>query len=460
MDSFFENLTLPKDLAVLLEQVTVEKVLVYKADATIEIYIQSHHLLSHEQIQTLRVQIETERFAKTPYTVKIRQHYQLSEQYTPDNLVKLYQDSLVAELKASSMAAGSIIEQDKWNVDGEQLTLTGEDNLVARHKEAVIKRFLEECFRERFDCALSVKFAYTEPKRRSEAPIVYRPQPAPSLAVSAEKPREKTASKEPAPSQTAQAGDKGGYNKSKYRRTPTDPDLIYGRNVDGEMMPISEIQDAIGEVVIRGKIFQQETRELRNEKTLVSLAVTDFTDSIKLKLFLPNDQLPEVIDSLAIGKFIRVKGMVMFDKFDKELSISSVQGVKAIADFTESRTDNSEKKRVELHAHTMMSDMDAVVDVKALIKRAKAWGHHAVAITDHGVVQSFPEANHAVENDPDFKVIYGCEAYLVDDLKDIVENDCGQRLDAPCVVFDLETTGLGPLHDRIIEIGAVKVVGG
>ena len=463
MDSFFENLTVPKDLAVLLEQVSVEKVLVYKAGGMIEIYIHSHHLLTYEQIQQLTTQIEAERFAKTPYVVKIRQHYQLSEQYTPENLIKLYRDSLVAELKESSMAAGSLLEQAEWHVQGEELTLTGEDNLVARHKETMVKRFLEDCFRERFDCTLSVHFAYTEPKRRVETPFVYRPQPVQAAeAKAADKPKEKPTAKEAAPAKApyANGGDKGGFSKSKYRRTPTDPDLIYGRNVEGELMPISEIQDAIGEVVIRGKIFQQETRELRNEKTLVSLAITDFTDSIKLKLFLQNDQLLEVMDNLAVGKFIRVKGMVMFDKFDKELSISSVQGIKAIPDFTESRSDNSELKRVELHAHTMMSDMDAVVDVKALIKRAKAWGHKAVAITDHGVVQSFPEANHAVENDPDFKVIYGCEAYLVDDLKDIIENDRGQRLEAPCVVFDLETTGLGPQSDRIIEIGAVKVVNG
>lgn len=131
MDSFFEGLTVPNDLAVLLEQVSVEKVLVYKVGAAIEIYIQSHHLLTYEQIKILQTQIETERFAKTPYTVTIRQHYQLSEQYTPENLVKLYRDSLIAELKETSMAAGSLLEQAEWSVEGEELTLTGEDNLVA-----------------------------------------------------------------------------------------------------------------------------------------------------------------------------------------------------------------------------------------------------------------------------------------------------------------------------------------
>ena len=134
--------------------------------------------------------------------------------------------------------------------------------------------------------------------------------------------------------------------------------------------------------------------------------------------------------------------------------------MKKIADFTSSRIDTSPRKRVELHCHTKMSDMDGVSEVKDIIKRAQKWGHPALAVTDHGDVQAFPDANHAISPGDDFKVIYGVEAYLVDDLKTIVENSRGQSLSETYVVFDLETTGFSPLNNKIIEIGAVKVVEG
>lgn len=121
--------------------------------------------------------------------------------------------------------------------------------------------------------------------------------------------------------------------------------------------------------------------------------------------------------------------------------------------------DNSEKKRVELHCHTRMSEMDAVGSVEDILKRAMEWGHTALAITDHGVVQGFTEAYHMVGDKDPFKVIYGMEGYLVDDKKEMVIRSAGQSLEDTYVVFDLETTGLTPLHHEIIEIGAVKVEG-
>ena len=186
--------------------------------------------------------------------------------------------------------------------------------------------------------------------------------------------------------------------------------------------------------------------------------------------------MDEIGGGLAKGSFVKVKGMAVIDKFDNELTIGSIGGIKKIPDFTTSRSDNSIRKRVELHCHTKMSDMDGVSEAKDIVKRAYQWGHPAIAITDHGVVQSFPDANHVWEDlwraekakrkesgeaVPDkqdfFKVIYGMEAYLVDDLHEIVTGRKNQGLDGSFVVFDIETTGFSPVHDRIIEIGAVKV---
>ena len=204
--------------------------------------------------------------------------------------------------------------------------------------------------------------------------------------------------------------------------------------------------------LIRGKI--------RNEKTILMFAVTDFTDTITVKMFARNDQLPDLLGDIKKGSFLKVKGITTIDKFDGELTIGSVTGIRKIHDFTVSRKDLYPEKRVELHCHTKMSDMDGVSEVNDIVRRAHDWGHKAIAITDHGVVQAFPDANHFIQSldkeDP-FKIIYGVEAYLVDDLTEIAPGAGSQSLDGTYVVFDLETTGFSPIQDKIIEIGAVKV---
>ena len=286
------------------------------------------------------------------------------------------------------------------------------------------------------------------------------------------------------------AGGQSKYGKGKFNREgrgdyrrgvkkSDNPDVLYGRDFDEEAIPIEEIIGEMGEVVIRGKIIAMDQREIRNERTILIFDVTDFTDTMTIKIFTLNEQLAEVKEGIKPGAFVKIKGLTMVDKFDGELTVGSIVGVKKISDFTTSRMDHSVRKRVELHCHTKMSDMDGVSEVKDIVKRAYQWGHPAIAITDHGVVQSFPDANHLLDDlwkaekekrkaagdeNPDrndfFKVIYGCEAYLVDDLKEIVTEDKGQVLRDSYVVFDIETTGFSPVKNRIIEIGAVKVVEG
>ena len=239
--------------------------------------------------------------------------------------------------------------------------------------------------------------------------------------------------------------------------------LIYGRPFDDEPIELSTVIGEMGEITFRGKVISFDTREIRNEKTIVMYAVTDFTDTIMVKMFVRNDQLADVLAEIKMGAFLKIKGVTNIDKFDGELVISSVFGIKKISDFTEARKDNAVEKRVELHCHTKMSDMDGVSEVKDLVKRAHDWGHKAIAITDHGVVQAFPDANHYIETldkDDPFKVIYGVEGYLVDDLQDVAVNEKGQSLKGTYVVFDLETTGFSSVKDKIIEIGAVKVENG
>ncbi len=265
--------------------------------------------------------------------------------------------------------------------------------------------------------------------------------------------REKTG-REAAGKSMSRGGFPGGWRRSD------NPDVLYGRDFQEEAIPIEQIQGEMGEVVIRGKIRSLETREIRGEKTIIIFSITDFTDTMMIKLFTKNEYLPDILEGLKKGIFVKLKGTTTIDKFDGELTIGSVAGIKKIPDFRDKRMDTSAVKRVELHCHTKMSDMDGVSDVKDIIARAMEWGHKAIAVTDHGLVQAFPDANHAVPKDSDFKVIYGVEAYLVDDIKDAVRRPEGQELMGTYVVFDLETTGFSNEKNQIIEIGAVKVENG
>ena len=235
-------------------------------------------------------------------------------------------------------------------------------------------------------------------------------------------------------------------------------------------MPIEQVDSALGEIVIAGMIRKVDEREIRNERTILMFDLTDFTDTITVKMFIANAQLPEVKEYIKKGNFIKVKGVAALDRYDQEISITSVWGIRKSQDNREVRNDLSLHKRVELHCHTKMSDMDGVSSVSDIIKQAIRWGHKGIAITDHGVVQAFTDAYHTMEDlkgkykkkgeELDFKIIYGVEAYLVDDTRQIVINSMGQNFNDTFVVFDLETTGFSAEVDRIIEIGAVKIKNG
>lgn len=251
------------------------------------------------------------------------------------------------------------------------------------------------------------------------------------------------------------------YKSAKGIKRSDNPDVLYGRDFEDESIPIEQIQSEMGEVAIRGQIIASDSRPIRGEKTILIFDVTDFTDTITVKMFTRNEQLPEILPAVTKGSFIKIKGLTSIDKFDGELTIASVIGIKKCPAFLTPRMDHAVKKRVELHCHTKMSDMDGVADAAEVLKQAAAWGHSAVAITDHGVVQSFTEALHALDKmKSDLKVLYGVEGYLVDDLKEIVENSKNQSLAETYVVFDIETTGFSPTNHQIIEIGAVKVKNG
>ncbi len=234
--------------------------------------------------------------------------------------------------------------------------------------------------------------------------------------------------------------------------------MIVGRPFEGEPRPLRNIENVEGEVIVRGEIILQEEKEIKSGKVLVQLDITDYTGSITVKAFMEKDAFKAKKGDLKKGKAILVKGHMEEDSFTHQrlLMADAMIGTKeAVRKY---RVDTAQRKRIELHAHTQISEMDAVDSPTALITQAANWGHSAVAITDHGVVQAFPEAMDAAEK-TGIKVIYGVEAYLVDDLQEAVIRGRGQGFSEEYVVFDIETTGFNKEKDRIIEIGAVKIRG-
>ena len=453
------DLKLSHEMTELFETVECEKVAASRDHSRIKIYIHSDRLIAHKAIRETERAIRSQMF-KDQVDVCLVEKYHLSRQYTPARLLEAYTGSLIDELEEEGELSANLFRKaEKTFLEPFVLELKVEENCIAQVKMEKLKQKLEHIFSERFDMPLGIVLGWL-PKKKSKYAVYADSAMKEEIAQIVQTYEQAKEDQKEVEKQEVQQKEKPVFKKNYVKqRLPEDKDIFYGRNFEGEETEIHEIIDEMGEVVVRGKILQLETREIRNEKTIVMFAVTDFTDTIKAKVFTKNERLPELLDKLKEGAFIKMKAVAMMDQFEHDIALGSVSGIKTIPDFTEKRMDHSPVKRVELHCHTTMSDMDGVTDVKKLLKTAMGWGHQAMAITDHGVVQAFPDANHCVEG-KDFKVIYGMEGYLVDDIKNIVTDSRGQSLDSTFVVFDIETTGFSAVNDRIIEIGAVKVENG
>ncbi len=252
---------------------------------------------------------------------------------------------------------------------------------------------------------------------------------------------------------------KGDFLRPQIVKSSIRP--FYGRTIKSKVIPVSSIKYDSGRVTVWGDVFATEKKVTRSgDKNIFTIDITDYTGSITVKVFGPISQTA-VVENIKTGDAIVVSGDVENDRYAGGLvlnarSISTAQKVKVV--------DNAPKKRVELHLHTNMSQMDGMTPAKELINRAASWGHPAIAITDHGVAQAFPEAmNTAKKINKDgekIKIIYGTEAYFIDDLVEAVAGVQDEKLDGTFICFDIETTGLSARRDKITEIGAVKVENG
>ena len=497
----------------LFEKVEVTKITSTSARNHIKVYIYSTHLIPKKTVCYVENQIEEQLFSQGNIPVTIIEEYRLSEQYTPENLMHAYKESILFELEQKSVLEKNMFQKAKCRFEGERtMCLTMADTIVAEGKTSEITSYLKDVFENRFHVPVDVEIDYEEvgeskykkfnemqlqqevdairernqklqaqhateeaaKAKETEGISKKKAEKAEDAAKEADasSTQNKQEQKKPeTPKKQEFAGKSSGFKSGKgsfVRRDyplkrSDDPNVIYGRDFDDMPIELKTVTGEMGEITFRGQVISFDTREIRNEKTIVMFAVTDFTDTIMVKMFTRNDQLPDLLAEIKKGVFLKIKGVTTIDKFDGELTIGSVTGIRKTSDFRVTRKDKYPEKRVELHCHTKMSDMDGVSEAKDLVKRAHDWGHPAIAITDHGVVQGFTDANHVIEDldkDDPFKVIYGVEGYLVDDLTKIAENEKGQDLEGTYVVFDIETTGFSAVTDRIIEIGAVKVEDG
>lgn len=244
-------------------------------------------------------------------------------------------------------------------------------------------------------------------------------------------------------------------NKNKNSMEHKSKCIILGKQInDDTIVEIDEINEESGRVTIEGVIFHVENKQLNNGKRIINFYITDYTNSISCKLFLKEENnSQELEEKIKEGIYVRVKGDIQLDLYSKEIVLypNSIMGV-----VNNKKEDLADIKRIELHAHTSMSAMDGIASATKLIKRAQEWGHNAIAITDHGVVQAFPEAYEASKK-YGVKVIYGVEGYLVNDDIPIIYGNINYKFNDEFVVFDIETTGLSSVNDRITEIGAVII---
>ncbi|MEE0862152.1 MAG: PolC-type DNA polymerase III [Lachnospiraceae bacterium] len=505
--SVFPDLKLNRELTELFGLVEVLKITTNKDKSSIRVYILSSRLIDKKTLQYVESQIEEQLFNGLKIKVYFMEKFTLSGQYNLENLFEIYNETIMAELRSKGVILANMLRRAKCTFNGSNLDITIEETALNLEKENELREVLLNIFTERCGLPANITFSYREPeaskyRKQSDkkmeleiAAIVDRikdseddAKPANDVAKAdgadgknaeaSEDGKKAEAGKEAKEVKEAKAAEakpksggydnKGGYyRREKAQTREENPDVIYGRSFDGDMTDIVNVSGESGEVIIHGQIITVETREIRGERTIVMFTVSDFTDTIKVKIFMKNDQLLEVMDGIKKGAFVKLKGMALLDAYDKEVGINSVVGIMKAKDWRVPRVDTSVEKRVELHCHTKMSDMDGVSSASSLIAQAVKWGHKAIAITDHGNVQGFTDALHGIDDikfkykkegkELDFKVLYGVEAYIVDDLKESVTNSKGQSLDDTYVVFDIETTGFSAIYDKIIEIGAVKV---
>ena len=503
----FSSLVVSDDDRELMEETKVTRLVSSSRRDKLHVHIVSDYIIPKDRIYEIEEQIEKQYYPNAPVRVRIIEKFSLGGAYTAKSIISQYRGSIIAEASRINPAWVDLLRHADYDFPegGNSIVLVLEDRMLSHDMADEITDFLDHAINDRCTTSFVITTAFKEKEvrksyihskermleevRRISFEILDGAKSFVQQSEDGDRSHtddeqflmyEKMAGDMAANENTGDENDvysiysngpvtitahegKASAAKEagtvKKRKEPSNPDIIFGKDFTEGPMNICDIDGDIGTVIIRGQVASYNVRDTRTGKKMVTFSVTDFTDTIDVKLFPREDQQERLFDYMDDGKFVMIKGTTGIDKYDGTLSLGYVDGIKKTVDFRTKREDNEPVKRVELHCHTKMSDMDGVSDVADIIDCARRWGHGAIAITDHGVVQAFTEAFHHIRDKKidDFKIIYGMEGYVVDDTVKVAVNPEEHTMADTFVVFDIETTGFSPTVNNIIEIGAVKI---
>lgn len=440
--ALFPGFPLPEELAEALGRLAVVHAELDRETRTIRLDAQAEQYLAEKQLQALCRDIEKEYGLRE---LKLSVRYPASELPNMD-----FRDLAQVFIRAFSPSA-AILAGAGYEVTDEavviRLKANGKDSILQNAKKA------EQFLRDRFGVSKKIE---VEAHSNLEGRALFE-----------ETARIRAEALKNAPAITASVPQGGAKASGGAASTPAEPAgaLFYGRPFSGRPVRMEELNLDMFRVIVEGKVFAVQHRELKKRGAwVICFDMTDYTSSVRVNQFMEAAKAKPIIDNVQPGMWLRVQGKMSFDRYDNEMVLqpNAMEKIEA-----PKRRDTYPEKRVELHLHTTMSSMDALTDTGAAVKRAASWGHRAIAITDHGGAQSFPDAMKAASKakvagtDQNIKILYGCEGYYVNDVDDriAVHGEEDFSFDGEYVAFDLETTGLSSLHDTIIEIGAAIMKG-
>ncbi len=403
---------------------------IIKEKMELHLQLKSEKLLGDKEYKDL-VDLLTSNFNDFDLTIEITCDeaidYSDIDSYIED-LKKIIQDSI--------LSSGSWIEEVKWIKEEEVLSIIPPNQIAYFSMERNgLMNLLRNKVEKDLKCKLLLEVCNEEttcPNAFLEEKILEEMKISKDIMIDVEK----------------------NNNSRPSRKTMKNYSL--GKAIKNETMKVSDINIQTGSAVIKGDIFMIESREIRGDKLLITFNISDRSDSITVKTFLSKEQGKELLDNLFEDSHVLIEGDITYDNFSKGI-VCMLKSLNRLIKIE--REDKSDEKRVELHLHTKMSSMDGTATLTSLVNRAHKWGHKAVAITDHGVVQGFPEGMELADR-LGVKMIYGLEGYMINDKKNIITNYDSDRTYDEYVVFDIETTGLSSINDMITEIGGVKIRNG